>query len=85
MRDPESLGSYRESIEAGRLTAPLFQPSEWAEYFRHSAGITNGRENAEATEVHYVNAATCPDCGAGMVRLGLCTTCLACGYGSCGD
>ena len=32
----------------------------------------------------YVNAATCPDCGAGMVRLGTCFTCPLCGWGSCG-
>ncbi len=32
----------------------------------------------------YVNAATCPDCGAGMVRQGICFTCLSCGWGACG-
>lgn len=32
----------------------------------------------------YINAATCPDCGAGMVRLGTCFNCLSCGWGSCG-
>ncbi len=32
----------------------------------------------------YMNAATCPDCGAGMVRLGTCFTCPLCGWGSCG-
>jgi len=31
----------------------------------------------------YVNAATCPDCGTGMVRLGVCFSCPACGWGSC--
>ena len=32
----------------------------------------------------YVNAATCPDCEAGMVRLGSCFCCQSCGYESCG-
>lgn len=31
----------------------------------------------------YTNAATCPDCGAGMVRLGSCFSCQSCGYESC--
>jgi hypothetical protein len=32
----------------------------------------------------YWNAATCPDCGAGMVRLGSCFSCQSCGYETCG-
>ena len=32
----------------------------------------------------YQNASTCPDCGGGMVRLGVCFSCQSCGYGSCG-
>jgi hypothetical protein len=36
-----------------------------------------------ATELSYANSATCPDCGAGMVRLGMCFTCPACGFGGC--
>jgi len=32
----------------------------------------------------YRNAATCPDCGAGMIRMGNCTACPLCGFGSCG-
>lgn len=35
-------------------------------------------------EYQYRNAATCPDCGAGMVRLGTCYSCPGCGWGSCG-
>jgi hypothetical protein len=30
------------------------------------------------------NVATCPDCGAGMVRLGSCFSCPVCGFGGCG-
>ena len=33
---------------------------------------------------HYHNAATCPDCGAGMVRQGSCFSCPLCGFGACG-
>lgn len=32
----------------------------------------------------YQNAATCPDCGSGMVRLGTCFSCPSCGWGACG-
>lgn len=32
----------------------------------------------------YLNAATCPDCGSGMVRLGSCFNCPVCGWGGCG-
>lgn len=35
-------------------------------------------------ECLYQNAATCPDCGVGMVRHGMCHVCPTCGYGSCG-
>ena len=28
--------------------------------------------------------AICPDCGTGMIRLGCCFSCPACGFGSCG-
>ena len=34
-------------------------------------------------EYRYLNAATCPDCGSGMVRLGGCFSCPACGFSSC--
>jgi len=34
-------------------------------------------------ECSYLNAATCPDCGHGMVRLGGCFSCPACGFSSC--
>jgi|GEM_PF-3524682 len=32
----------------------------------------------------YVNAATCPDCGGGMVCLGGCFSCPSCGFSVCG-
>jgi hypothetical protein len=43
-----------------------------------------GGDETVADELSYVQAATCPDCGAGMVRLGLCFTCPLCGFGGCG-
>ena len=36
-------------------------------------------------DCRYHNAATCPDCGTGMVRLGNCYSCPGCGWGSCGS
>ena len=32
----------------------------------------------------YFNAASCPDCGNGMVRQGGCLLCMTCGFSSCG-
>ena len=31
----------------------------------------------------YINAADCPDCGAGMIRQGLCFYCPLCGFDGC--
>ena len=33
---------------------------------------------------NYFNAASCPDCGNGMVRQGGCLLCITCGFSSCG-
>jgi hypothetical protein len=40
-------------------------------------------ENARE-DCHYYNAATCPDCGQGMIRQGGCFHCPGCGFSSCG-
>ena len=32
----------------------------------------------------YLNAGTCPDCGASMFRQGRCFMCMSCGFTSCG-
>jgi len=56
--------------------------------------LTETAENYECTGVfagennyhdgcRYINAASCPDCGAGMVRQGFCFSCPVCGFGSC--
>lgn len=34
-------------------------------------------------ECTYQNAATCPDCSAGMIRQGRCCVCPSCGFESC--
>ncbi|MFQ5498637.1 MAG: hypothetical protein ACE5FH_03105 [Candidatus Zixiibacteriota bacterium] len=50
-------------------------------------GRNTGFSEAEAThpeDIMYQNAATCPDCGGGMVRYGSCFSCLSCGLSSCG-
>jgi hypothetical protein len=50
------------------------------------AVLTAGSDGwvSSMAECHYENAGTCPDCGVGMVRHGLCLVCPTCGYGSCG-
>jgi len=52
-------------------------------------GFANGAadvfrgESDQTHEYAVTNAATCPDCGAGMVRLGSCFSCPLCGFGGC--
>jgi len=41
------------------------------------------RQADAAESFHYHNAASCPDCGYGMIRLGSCFHCPSCGYSSC--
>ena len=50
-----------------------------AEFVWYSAPSDTVREDH-----HYHNAATCPDCGQGMIRLGHCLHCPGCGFSSCG-
>lgn len=40
-------------------------------------------ENNYHDDYRYINVASCPDCGAGMVRQGFCFSCPVCGFGSC--
>ena len=48
------------------------------------AGAVLCPEGLPDEHCHYQNAATCPDCGSGMVRLGSCFSCPLCGFGACG-
>ena len=43
-----------------------------------------GVDSMSTDGFYYLNAASCPDCGAGMVRQGLCFACPVCGFGGCG-
>ena len=58
------------------LSAEIFED------YRHPIGAfvenTGNNENYD-----YVNAATCPDCGSGMIRQGGCCSCISCGFSSC--
>lgn len=40
-------------------------------------------EEPSGENYQYRNAASCPDCGGGMVRLGSCFSCPSCGFESC--
>jgi hypothetical protein len=40
-------------------------------------------EDVSPVQYPCFNAGTCPDCGAGMVRLGVCYSCPCCGFGGC--
>jgi hypothetical protein len=52
------------------------------DYGRALPGLA-GDEQDDSDGLSYLNAATCPDCGGGMVRLGNCCSCPSCGYQSC--
>ncbi len=41
-------------------------------------------EAEQGDDYTYPNAATCPDCGAAMLRYGRCVTCPSCGLEGCG-
>ena len=54
------------------------------EDYSHSYfGSVSVTENAETEDYSYLNAASCPDCSGGMVRLGSCFSCPSCGFESC--
>lgn len=57
--------------------------AELSEDYNHPVGafVEDTGNNEYYT---YLNAATCPDCGAAMVCLGRCFTCMSCGFASCG-
>lgn len=67
----------RTSVHPSNLSA------EFTEDYSHPAGafVEQTGNNEYYT---YLNAATCPDCGGGMVRTGGCFTCMSCGFASCG-
>ena len=67
----------RTTFSGGDLSAEMFED------YRHPVGAFV--EDTGNNEFYaYLNAATCPDCGASMVRLGGCFTCMSCGFASCG-
>lgn len=65
------------SVTTGLCSAELFED------YSHPVGafVEDTGNNEDYT---YLNAATCPDCGSAMVRLGGCFTCMSCGFASCG-
>lgn len=65
-------------VTSAGLTAANTGDTE-AEFVWYSAASDTVREDH-----HYHNAATCPDCGQGMIRLGHCLHCPGCGFSSCG-
>jgi hypothetical protein len=62
--------------------APItFDPAD----FQQGGWEVNKELTDDVSPVQYpcFNAGTCPDCGAGMVRLGVCYSCPCCGFGGC--
>ena len=67
---PDQASSAAMAVGAGESEA---------EFVWYSAPSDTVREDH-----YYHNAATCPDCGQGMIRLGHCLHCPGCGFSSCG-
>lgn len=57
--------------------------AELSEDYNHPIGAF-AREAEGNAFYAYVNAATCPDCGSGMIRMGSCQSCPTCGLSACG-
>ncbi len=65
------------SISSGSLVAEVLED------YHHPVGAFV--EDAGSNDYYaYLNAGTCPDCGASMLRLGGCYSCMSCGFASCG-
>lgn len=69
---------YFDALAASAVDTSLFGSDLFA------AGWPENPNLAAVEDCCYQNAATCPDCGSGMVRLGGCFSCRSCGYESCG-
>ena len=54
------------------------------EFLMPAVDVSWNQPVGEQEETCYFNAASCPDCGSGMMRLGGCFSCPGCGYQSCG-
>jgi predicted RNA-binding Zn-ribbon protein involved in translation (DUF1610 family) len=58
--------------------------AEIYEDYSPSASMATVTDSAIDESYSYQNAASCPDCGSGMIRQGSCFACPTCGFGSCG-
>jgi hypothetical protein len=67
-----------DSLAAAAVETSLFDSDLFAAGWPENPNLT------AQDDCCYQNAATCPDCGSGMVRLGGCFSCRSCGYESCG-
>ncbi len=54
--------------------------ADWSSDYTSSLTYWGGHESEDYA---YHNAATCPDCGGGMIRQGRCCVCPSCGFESC--
>ena len=58
-------------------------PERVCEDYEIGSSVFYTDREAETDNYSYINAASCPDCGAGMIRLGGCLSCPVCGFGTC--
>jgi hypothetical protein len=64
---------------APELLAPLASAADFDNEFEYLPVVRLGT----AEDYTYLNAASCPDCAAGMIRQGRCCVCPTCGFESC--
>ena len=74
----KDLGDLSQTADWTLSVVPLASPGD----FEINTYSTYGGR-AAGEEVAYYNAATCPDCSAGMIRQGRCCVCPSCGFESC--
>ena len=58
-------------------------PLATAEDFDNEFGYLPVVQMGTAEDYMYLNAASCPDCAAGMIRQGRCCVCPSCGFETC--
>lgn len=76
-----------QDITGGPMPAQIVVPLATEldfEPVRRGRGLRVGLyQQADSDSYAYLNAETCPDCGAGMIRQGRCCACPSCGFESC--
>ncbi len=78
-----SLQAEVRSVVAPVIVAPLATEADFEYQMSRGGGFVRLYQKTDSDSYAYLNAATCPDCGGGMIRQGRCCACPSCGFESC--